>query len=221
MRHFAGVILCLVVCLSTGGCISQKTVAVDDTNQFQRKTVALTARPRAAFTAGTAGKAMFGLLGAAAMAEAGSAIVQENGIANPATAVGDELLAAAEKHYGVVKASMASIPIKSTDPAELAAAATGADFVLDVEDNGQSFFYYPTSWTHYWVATNINVRVVDVHKSKLIAEGHCAVNSQQDPNPPTKDELLANKAARLKSLLDSQAAECAGKFKREVLKITD
>jgi hypothetical protein len=221
MRNCVRVLLCLVFCLPFAGCVSQKTTAVDDTNQFQGKTVAVTARPRVTFMAATAGKAMFAIAGAFAMAASGNSIVAENGIGDPAPMISQDLLTAAEKRYGVMAASMAAVPIKSTDTAELARAATGADFLIDVECNGQSFSYFPTDWTHYSVGSDFSVRVIDVRKAKLIAEGHCAVDSRSETNHPTRDELLANKAVRLKATLDAQSAQCAAQFRREVLKIPD
>ena len=63
----------------------------------------------------TAGKAMFGIFGVTAMEESGKIIVAENAIEDPATTVSRELLAAAERRYGVVAASMAPVPIDTTD----------------------------------------------------------------------------------------------------------
>jgi hypothetical protein len=169
----------------------------------------------------TAGKAAFGLFGVAAMEENGKTIVAQNGIADSATTVSQDLLAAAQRRYSVVPASMAPIPIDTTDISQLAHAAKGADFLLDVQSYGQSFMYFPTDWSHYWVSTVINVRIIDVPQAKLIAEGHCAENTRNEPSPPTRDELLADKAVRLRTILDAQSAQCASKFRREVLKIPD
>jgi hypothetical protein len=65
--------------------------------------------------AGTAGKAMFAVVGAVAMEESGKAIATENAIDDPTTTVARDLLAAAEKRYGVVVATTQTIAIDTTD----------------------------------------------------------------------------------------------------------
>lgn len=215
------VLVCLIAFSSVSGCVSQKTSSVDETTNFRGKTVALTARPRAAFIAATAGKAAFAVLGAVAMEESGKTIVAENAIEDPATTVSRDLVTAAQSHYGIVPASTPPASIDTTDVTQLAHAAKGADYLLDVQSYGQSFNYFPTDWSHYWVSTIINVRVIDVPKAKLIAEGHCAVDTRNDATHPTRAELLADGAARLKAILDAQSAQCSLKFKREVLRIPD
>lgn len=215
------ILIYTIAIYALSGCVSQKTSGVDTSIHFQGKTVALTARPRAAFVAATAGKAAFAVLGALAMEESGKTIVAENGIEDPATTVGRDLLAAAESHYGVVAAPVEPVPIDTTDTAQLAHAAKGADFLLDVQSYGQAFNYFATDWSHYWVSTIINVRLIDVPNAKLIAEGHCAADTRNDASPPTRAELLADKAARLKAMLNAQTAQCTSRFKRDVLKIPD
>lgn len=221
MRLSIRVLLCLPALFALNGCVSTKTSAIEDTPQFQSKTVALTARPRAAFMAGTAGKAMFAVVGAVAMEQSGKTIVTENAIDDPATTVARDLLVAAEKRYGVVASPMQPIAVDTTDILQLVRAAKGADLLLDVQSYGQSFMYFPADWSHYWVSTIINVRFIDVPRAKLIAEGHCEVNTRKDRNPPTRSEMLENKAARLKAILDAQSAHCAAKFRTEVLKIAE
>lgn len=221
MRLMIPIWRCLPALFALSGCVSTKTSAIDDALQFQSRTVALTARPRAAFVAGTAGKAMFGVLGAVAMEESGKAIVAENAIDDPARTVALDLLAAAEKRYGVVAAPMQPIAIDTTDVPQLARGAKGADLLLDVQSYGQSFMAFPVDWSHYWVGTMINVRLIDVPRARLIGEGHCNVDTRKDPNPPTRSELLESKAARLKAVLDAQSAQCAAKFRTEVLRIAE
>jgi hypothetical protein len=103
----------------------------------------------------------------------------------------------------------------------LARAAKGADLLLDVQSYGQSFMAFPADWSHYWVSTIINVRLIDAPRARLIAEGHCDVNTRKHPNPPTRNEMLDNKAARLKAILDAQSTHCAAKLRTEVLRIAE
>jgi hypothetical protein len=214
-------VACALAVVMLGGCVSTKTTAVDDSSRLHGKTVALTSRPRAAFLASTAGKAAFGLLGVAAMQKAGSTLVTEDQLADPAVEVSQALLSAAEKAYGVVPAPVGPVSIDTTDVAALARAAKGADYLLDVQSYGQQFAYYPSDWSHYWVAININVRVIDVPGARLIAEGHCAPNSRDQPDPPNYDTLVGDHGARLKAMLDAQRDQCIAQFKKQVLRIEE
>jgi hypothetical protein len=169
----------------------------------------------------TGGKALFGPLGVLGMEEAGKKIAAENNIEDPAVQVGRNLLTAAEKRYGVVEASMSPIKTDVTDVTHLAHAATGTDILLDVQSYGQSFNFFPDRPKHYWLQTMLNVRVIDVPNARLIAEGHCAVSSRNDSDSPTYDELLADKAARMKAVFNAQSEQCSAKFKSEVLRIDE
>jgi len=67
-----GVAFIAAISAFTVGCVSTRTTQVDSrTSAWRGKSVALTNRPPAGFAPVTAGKMMFGLIGAAAMVEAG------------------------------------------------------------------------------------------------------------------------------------------------------
>ncbi len=221
MPKLSQLVACALALLNVSGCVSTKTSALEDSARLRARSVALTSRPRAAFMATTAGKASFALIGALAMERAGNALVTREGIADPAVEVGQALLAAAEKTYGVVPAPGDPVKIDTTDIAQLARAAKGADFLLDVQSYGQSFSYFPTDWSHYWVMTMLNVRLIDVPGARLVAEGHCAPSTHDDANPPDYDTLVGNHATRLKATLDAQRDRCIAMFKQQVLKIAD
>jgi hypothetical protein len=63
----------------------------------------------------------------------------------------------------------------------------------------------------------VKVRLIDVHKAKVLAEGFCHRNDEDDPNPPTYDELTANKAELLKSRLRSDADACILELQQKLL----
>ena len=216
------VVLSALVAVFLIGCVSTRNAAVSDerTRDWHGKTVALTTRPRADFVAMTAGKAAFALIGAAAMISAGNSIVEKNGIEDPAPILGDNLLGDAQAQYGVVAAVPAHVAINTTDVATMAHAAHGADLLLDVQSMGSQFRYFPTDWSHYAVDSGFKVRLIDVRTGSLIAEGFCHQTTQKDPSPPTKDELLADGAARLKLILTSQREACSQQLKKDVLSIT-
>ena len=52
-----------------------------------------------------------------------------------------------------------------------------------------------------------------------IAEGFCSYVPDKTPDAPSKEELLANKAERLKQELDKAADHCIETFRTETLKL--
>src|SRR2546421_12093294 len=96
-----GVAFIAAISAFTVGCVSTRTTQVDSrTNAWRGKSVALTNRPPAGFAPVTAGKMMFGLIGAAAMVEAGRKLVAENSLGDPAPVGGRSLQQAAMAHDG-------------------------------------------------------------------------------------------------------------------------
>jgi hypothetical protein len=164
----------------------------------------------------TAGKAMFGLLGAAAMISAGNTIVVDNNIEDPAPFVADQLREAVENKYGMVTAAGTAPLVDTTDTLKLAALYAAGDFVLDVQTINWSFVYRP-NLTHYRVLYSVKVRLIEIHGAKLLAEAFCYRKDDDDKNPPTHEELLANQAALLKKRLHDHAAECAGELTNKLL----
>jgi hypothetical protein len=204
------------------GCVSTRNAALtaDRTPALQGKTIVVSNRPRADFVAMTAGKAAFALVGAVAMIEAGNAIVKDNGVDDPTVLLAQNLIGEAELRYGVVAATPSSVPIDTTDLAKMAHAASNADLLLDVQSLGSQFRYFPTDWSHYAVDSAFKVRLLDVRSASLMAEGFCRQTTQKEPSPPTKDELLADKAARLKSILATQRDACLQQLKKDVFGVS-
>jgi hypothetical protein len=91
------------------------------------KTVVVTRHQKASFTAMTAGKATFALLGAGAMIVAGNKIVADNDIADPADVIERELVPAIVKQYGMqLKAGPAPV-IKANKPKDIVATQPDVD----------------------------------------------------------------------------------------------
>lgn len=168
----------------------------------------------------TAGKAAFALVGAIAMEEAGKSIVQENQIEDPAPHLAQDLVKAAVEKYGVTP-SERPVVIDSDDVAKLAQAAKGADLLMDVQSMGSQFRYLPTNWNHYVVDSRFILRLLDVTSGKVLGSSTCVQSTKGDKELPTRDELLANKAERLKATLAAQREQCLKLFKANVLNITD
>lgn len=203
--------------LSLAACVSTRTTGVSDgsASAMHGKSIALSQRVKPDFAAMTAGKAMFGLVGAVAMISAGNEIVVDNNIEDPAAFIADRLRQAVENKYGLVRAPGTAPLADSTDTRKLASIYLG-DFVLDVQTVNWSFVYRP-NLTHYRVIYSVKVRLIDTHEAKLLAEAFCYRKDDGDENPPTHEELPADKAAVLKTRLHDHAADCAGELTNKLL----
>jgi hypothetical protein len=200
------------------GCVSTKIVPVDNKQlaALNGGTSAMSQREKPSFAAGTAGKAMFGALGGAAMIAAGNEIVRDNQIEDPAGYIANKLLpdfAAANGLKLVSSTSTAS----GTDVAQLAKQYSNVDLLFDVQTINWSFVYFPTNWNHYRVIYSAKLRLIDTKHGKLIADGFCARVPNETPDAPTREELLADHAARLKKELATAADYCIGEFRSKVL----
>lgn len=211
----------LIVAPLSVGCASIPTQSVSNQSMvaWKGRTVAFTARPRPSMVMMTAGKGALGLIGVAAGVSAGNALVKEDQIPDPAPLVANDLLQIAEKQYGVVPASLPPATVDTRDVAELTKAGKGADLLFDVESLGQAINYYPTDWSHYWLMSGLILRVIDVHTGTVVGEAVCRQNSQHQPNPPNKNELLANDGQVLKSMIAAQSEACRDQFADQVLRI--
>jgi len=212
------IVLAVGCLLSLEACVSTRTtgVSTDSASAMHGKSIAISQRAKPDFSAMTAGKAMFGLLGAAAMISAGNTIVVDNNIEDPAPFVADQLRQAVENKYGLVTAAGTGPLADTTDTRKLASLYAAGDFVLDVQTVNWSFVYRP-NLTHYRVLYSVKVRLIETRRAKLLAEAFCYRKDDDDKNPPTHEELLANQAALLKTRLHDHAAECAGELTSKLL----
>jgi hypothetical protein len=219
MNMKAPVVLFAAACVSSlAGCVSTRTTGVSDDSAFTMhgKSIATSQRSKPDFAAMTAGKAMFGLVGAVAMISAGNRIVTDNGIEDPAPFVADQLRQALKVKYGLLTAAGPAPLTNSTDTRKLASLYSVGDFVLDVQTVNWSFLYRP-NLTHYRVMYSVKVRLIDTRAAKLMAEAFCYRKDDDDRNPPTHEELLVNQASLLKTRLHDDATECADELTKKLL----
>lgn len=202
------------------GCVSTKNVKVDveALRADQPATVTVSARKKPDFAAVTAGKAAIGgLIGALAMINAGNDIVEENGVEDPANYIGAELAKSLAESLGVQPVENGGKLADSGKPGDLAKLYGNAHLLLDVQTVNWSFGYFPTDWNNYRVIYSAKLRLVDTRTGKLRAEGFCARVPEKSDGAPSRDQLLADGAALLKSELKVAADYCIGQFKANVL----
>ena len=200
------------------GCVSTKNVPVDDSkiDDFRNHTVTVPTRALPDFAASTAGKASFGLIGAAAMISEGNKIIKENDVEDPANYISKQLISALSNKYQLVHIDANTSELESEDVKNISRAFKDADYVLDVRTVNWSFIYFPTDWNNYRVIYSSKLRLIDTKKRMTIAEGFCSRVPEEDDNAPSYDELLGNNAERLKNELRVSADHCIDHFKKNV-----
>ena len=203
------------------GCVSTKNIRISqqDLKQLSQNKIALTSREKPSFSAVTAEKAMFALVGAVAMIVAGNEIVEENEIEDPANYIRESLAQELSENYGFKINNSDTKKVSSSESSKIAKAFPNSDLVLDIETIGWSFAYFPTDWNNYRVIYSAKLRLIDTKKQSVLAEGFCSRVPEEDHTAPTHGELLANKAERLKQELMIAANQCIGEFKSEVFSI--
>ncbi|HEX8612112.1 MAG TPA: hypothetical protein VF800_12565 [Telluria sp.] len=213
------IFLILGVAFVFTGCASLKHQPLDAAAaaSLKDKPVAQTARKLPDFASMTAGKAVFGMLGAMAMISEGNGIIKDNNVPDPADAIARELAAALSSAHGAkLGASAVSV---SADDADAVAAAAGstARFVVDVQTINWSIVYFPTNWTHYRLIYTAKARLIDTESKKVIAESFCTRVPNETPDSPSYDQLVGNGAAGLKKELGLAGNECLATMKEKML----
>jgi hypothetical protein len=212
-----------LVGVALSGCVTvnHKAMTKESSAQLQAKSVVATRYDRPDFAAMTPAKAAFGLIGAAAMISEGNEIVKVNEIADPAVGISDRLLRIAQERRSIVVAQPKADSIAASDELHsLLATYSGTDYILDVKTINWMFGYYPTNWTGYRVMYSARVRVIETATKDVAAESLCTTVQGDDAKPPTYDQLLADKAALLKSLLDKATTQRVDVIAKELLQLS-
>lgn len=202
------------------GCVSTKNVKIPENEfiQMKGKTIVTTVSEKPDFAAMTAGKAMFAMVGAAAMIYEGNQIIKNNNVQDPANYIGEKLATELSAKNSLNISSINNI--ESSDGIdELSNKYSDKDYILDVRTINWSFAYFPTDWDNYRVIYSVKLRLIDTKNSNLIAEGFCSNVPDQTENSPSHDELLANDAQRLKNELQLSADKCLSQFNKEIFSL--
>lgn len=216
MRKFCAV---AAIAAMLVGCAPVATKSINSSAGLQGRRLAITSHPIPDFSAGTAGKAMFAMVGAIAMIHAGNEMVRQDQIEDPAIHIGQRLSMDLAKTQGVTVLPSNGLVATSDDAATLIKTYPGADLLLDVKTYAWSYIYYPTKWGSYRVNYDANVRLLDGKSGEVIAQQTCKIDPTDPNNPPTLDALRANRSALLKQLLSKAADTCVENVEQQVLRV--
>jgi hypothetical protein len=222
----------LIVAINGAACaVHQHPLTAATAASLQGRRVVTTARPPTPFFVTEAGKDYFnpyGLLGAMAvagsMSDAGARIFRENGIADPAPNMEQQLSDDLRRRYGL-KLERQAIYITDEDPKAVTAAHPEADLVLDVWINNLSLEPFTQGSLKYRLLYSAQVRLIDakiVHpidgkEGLVIARGTCSRKPAETSSTPTYNDFLANGAQRLIREIDVATQFCAEEFISTVL----
>ncbi len=211
------VLISVIIFLS--GCVSTKNLQISqqDLKLLNPNNIALTSREKPDFSAMTAGKVMFALVSVATMGTAGNDIVEENEIEDPANYIRTSLANALKEKYGFKISEPKKVT--SSKSSKIVKAFPESDLILDVETINWSFVYFPTDWDNYRVIYSVKLRLIETKTKNIVAEGFCSRVPEEDDTASSYDELLANKAERLKQELTIAADKCIGEFKTNIFSI--
>lgn len=218
MRNLFLAAIFLVFC---SACVSTKNVPID-INAFEKiefSKITLSKREKPDFSATTPGKAVLGGIGVIAMISAGNKIIQENEIEDPANFIGAQLGKMLAEKYDSVEVGRSDVVVSGLKTKSVIDTYSGVGILLDVQTINWSFIYFPTKWGKYKVIYSAKLRLIDSDSGTLLAEGFCQRVPEYNDNAPTKDQLLAESAARLKEELLLGANSCIEQLKMDVLSL--
>lgn len=205
----------------TVGCASTETVRLADNPgaSLTGKQLHSTREAPPSFLALTATHGAFAVVGVAAAAADGDTLVAQSGIEDPAPMIEDAIA----RHLRTRHGATSGRPLMFDDdkPGDLAAWGRQnnvRDLIVDVETNGWGFNYQGFNFSAYTVGYSANFRLIDPSTGEVLAQYFCSGGSHDDPDgAPSHDELVANNAALIKTLLNERAQACIDEITTQVL----
>lgn len=211
----------IIATASTSASAADAIVAfsAEDSHVLRGKTIAQTLHKRPSFSAVTAGKASFGLIGLAATYKVGNSLIDKNGVSDPAILIREQTAAMLRDDFGAQLLPPDPSPADATKSADIAKLHPEADYVLDVRSTSWKYGHYPTSWGRYWVAYAAQLRLIDGKTGRQLINAGCDVNTRENPHPPSREQLHANGAALLKAVTAALGWTCMQTFAMDSLAV--
>lgn len=210
--------IAIVFLLFLSGCASTKNITMDHSTASLTKpaTVVISNRESPDFSAATAGKALFGVVGVLSMLSEGKKIVEQNNVEDPAHFISTEIFTAISQGYQLELINSDKI-VSGNNIRKISAAYATADWVIDVETLNWGFMYLPADWNNYWAFYTARVKIIDTRDQAIIAQWLCPYQQEDDGATPSYDEFLLNNAERLKQEIQKAAVHCINEFTSNAL----
>ena len=207
----------LVLIVSACANVQVKPLGKSSDSLLQNKTMVVVNYGPGPFVAMTAGKAGFGLLGAAAMYQSGRNLVIKHNIKDPAVKIRENLIGALQQKYNIKRIASSIAPLEDKSLSSVKRAyKNAADVIFDYRTFEMGFLYYPTKWGRYRIKYMAILRLIDAKSGNVIASSNCFTLQGDDKNPPTRNQLLANNAEVLKMYLGRSVGVCTKLIKTKI-----
>jgi hypothetical protein len=144
--------------------------------------------------------------------EKGEALRTRHGVGDPALRVVAQLGAALGEDVGAPAVGLVKEPVTSDDPQAIAARFQRG-LVLEARTEYWELLYFPTDWAHYRLAYRASARLLAAPSGRVLWRDECAFESDDAAAKPTLEELEANGAALLKTMLEQAADACAARLR--------
>jgi len=88
-----------------------------------------------------------------------------------------------------------------------------------VRSGGWMYAYYPTRWGSYWVGYSVQVQLVDTKTGRQVSNVACNSSTHENPNSPSREQLVANEAKLLKDVTASLGWVCVQILAKEQFRL--
>jgi len=164
--------------------------------------------PQPDFIDTSPGIMLLGLIGYAVAKKEGESIVHQDGLQDPAVAIGTQLAEDLAHIYGMNVVTNTAQSVVNDTPAALAKTYANVRYLLDLKTTNWNLLYYPTAWDTYTVIYWADFRLIDTDTAKIIAQGTCKERPDLTPTSSTYGEVLANNGVILKKIIQDDIAVC-------------
>jgi hypothetical protein len=147
-------------------------------------------------------------------ANAGTAIVEQDHLVDPATIIGPALLAELASAYGMKPMQGSALP--ATSPGSTTP-PPGSDFVLSVEVSPWTTMYLLTRPSHYGITLVARAKLAGGATATVLREARCIIRPRDQPDAPTFTELMENNGVRLRAEVDYATQACVEELKHSLV----
>lgn len=148
----------------------------------------------------------------------GNVIATENDLEDPAVYIGSTLVAELSQKYKLTPIENSEVVVTDESPKKMAMQFMTSRFLLDVRTIDWGLMNHPVKWGLYGLNYSAKFRIIDTTSAKVIAESYCEKQAFTTRPDFTREELLANRAQRLKDELRAAAEFCIEEFRTKALK---
>jgi len=140
----------------------------------------------------------------------GVQLMQENGIEDPLVAVRDQLIERLHSDAGMTRLARADSPAPfDRTSVEDMRSLYGDGLYLQLIPGQWTIIYYVSDWSHYRMYYGVQAKLIDTRDGSVLWSSTCQANQDEGDRAPDMEQLLANKAQKIKQWADAASRQCA------------